>query len=70
MSIQTTNHRIVQILLDEGANLYCNGGVTNTAELLMKELNLTEKEAYQILSGCKILADRKYLIDAVIKNQD
>ena len=50
--IQTTNHRIVQVLLDEGHNLGCNGGISNTVRLLATELNITNQEACQILLGC------------------
>ena len=43
--LQTTNHRIVRILLEEGANYICNGDYYNTANILSVELNITLKES-------------------------
>jgi hypothetical protein len=60
--IQTTNHRIVQLLLKEGANFYSNGDFYNSANILENELNITKKEAYEILLGCDIYENVYYVI--------
>jgi len=68
--LQTTNHRIVQILLQEGANYYCNGGLINLAEILEKELNITKREAYEILLGCELCETSRYSIEFEIEKYD
>lgn len=67
--LQTTNHRIVQILLAEGANFYCNGGLYDLVNTLETELNITKMEAYVILRDCKLCNGDYYksVIDQEIK---
>ncbi len=65
--IQTTNHRIVQILLKEGANYNCNGDFYNSANILSTELNITLKEAYEILLECDMYKKDDYAIKSEIK---
>jgi len=61
------NHNLVQILLDEGANLFCNGGIINTVQLLQDKLGISKKESYEILLECRICEKDKTYIESEIK---
>jgi hypothetical protein len=65
--VQTTNHRIVQVLLSEGANYICNKDPYNSAKILRDELNITMIEAYEILLGCEMYKGHDYIIENEIK---
>jgi len=61
--IQTTNHKLVQMLLVEGANYHCNGGLINLHALLCDELNMIPTEAWQLLLECELCKNQKYIIE-------
>lgn len=65
--IQTTNHTLVQLLLNEGARYYCNGGLINLHELICDKLNMPTKEAWELLLNCEICEKDKWSIENEIK---
>lgn len=65
--IQTINHKLVQVLLSEGARYYCNGGIINLHRLICEKLNMTTKEAWYLLLDCEICEKNKYVIQREIK---
>lgn len=58
----TINHKIVQILLSEGADFMCNGDFYKSQRTLVNELNITDKEAWTILYNCDLYKKVDYAI--------